>query len=395
MPRRTGGRLRALNRRNHDNAMNPDISMNAARGVLGLKPYEPGMPIEELQRKLGVANAVKLASNENPLGASPKVRQALVAAADSDLARYPDGSGFRLKQRLAALHGVDPSWITLGNGSNDILEFVARVWLGPGRAAMFSDHAFAVYPIVTQAQSAAAVIVPALGAETAMPFGHDLDGFRRALRDDIAVIFVANPNNPTGTWLSPDALSDFIAAVPASTIVVLDEAYWDYMDPELRVDSEALLRAHPNLVVTRTFSKAYGLASLRIGYGLSHPEVADLLNRVRQPFNNNALALLAAEAALDDPDFVAETVRLCKAEIARLTPELERRSLRVLPSQANFITEDFGRDAAPIHQGLLERGVIVRPTASYRMPTCLRVSLGTVAENDRFLAALDEVLASS
>ena len=375
--------------------MNPDNSKNALGGVLGLKPYEPGMPIEELQRKLGVPDAVKLASNENPLGASPKVAEALAAAAGGDLARYPDGSGFRLKKRLAELHGVDPSWITLGSGSNDILEFVARVWLGPGRASMFSAHAFAVYPIVTRAQSADAVVVPALGADSAMPYGHDLDGFRAALREDVTVVFVANPNNPTGTWLEPDALSTFIAAVPSSTIVVLDEAYWDYMDPALRVESEALLRAHPNLVVTRTFSKAYGLAGLRVGYGLSHPDVADLLNRVRQPFNNNSMALLAAEAALEDPAFVADTVTLCKDEIARLTPALEGRGLTVLPSQANFITVDFGRDAAPIHQGLLERGVIVRPTASYQMPNCLRVSLGTVAEDDRFLAALDEVLAAS
>lgn len=375
--------------------MSNPIQTYASPGVLGLKPYEPGMPIEELQRRLGVADAVKLASNENPLGASPKVAEALAAAVRGDLARYPDGSGFSLKRRLAALHGVDPSWITLGNGSNDILEFVARVWLGPGRKALFSAHAFAVYPIVTQAQSAQAVVAPALPPDADMPYGHDLDAFARLLGPDVAVVFIANPNNPTGTWLAPDRLADFIARVPESTIVVLDEAYWHYMDPALRVNAEALVRRHANLVVARTFSKAYGLAALRIGYAISQPGIADLLNRVRQPFNNNALALVAAQAALDDPDFVARSVALCRDEMQRLQKALAARGLSVLPSQANFLTVGFGRDAAPIHQGLLERGVIVRPMGSYGLPQHLRVTIGTPAENDRFLAALDEVLAGS
>lgn len=365
---------------------------NALDGVRKLAPYEPGMPVEELQRRLGVKNAVKLASNENPLGASPKVGAALEAAARGALARYPDGSGFRLKQKLAERHGVAPEQVTLGNGSNDILEFVSRVFLGPGRAAMFSQHAFAVYPIATQAQGAEAVVVPARAATDAMPYGHDLDAFARALRPDVSVVFVANPNNPTGTTLSPGEFDAFIEKVPPATLVVLDEAYWHYQQPELRPDVTALLKRYPNLIVARTFSKVYGLASLRVGYGLSHPQVADLLNRVRQPFNNNSMALLAAEIALDDEAFVSQSVALNHQQKQRLLPELKAMGLTVLPSQANFLAIGFGRDTAPIHQGLLERGVIVRPMKSYAMPQFLRLTIGTEAENSRFLAALKDVL---
>jgi histidinol-phosphate aminotransferase len=365
---------------------------NALAGVRALAPYEPGMPIEELQRRLGVANAVKLASNENPLGISPKVRAAVDAAARADnLARYPDGSGFKLKQKLAALHGVSPEQVTLGNGSNDILEFMARVFLGPGRAAMFSKHAFAVYPIATQAQSAEAIEVPALPATSAMPYGHDLAGFARLLRPDVSVIFIANPNNPTGTWLAADEIEAFIKKVPPATMIVLDEAYWHYQSPELRPPVEQWLKRYANLVIARTFSKIYGMASLRVGYGLSHASVADLMNRVRQPFNNNSLALLAAETALDDDEFVRRSVALNNEQKARLEKELKALKLTVLPSQANFLAVGFGRDAAPVHQGLLERGVIVRPMKSYAMPQFLRVTIGTAAENTRFLDALKEI----
>ncbi len=371
----------------------PAFLKNALAGVRALAPYEPGMPIEELQRRLGVADAVKLASNENPLGISPKVRAALAAAMAGHLERYPDGSGFRLKKKLSELHRIEPERITLGNGSNDILEFIARVFLGPGRAALFSQHAFAVYPIATQAQSAEAVVVPALPATAAQPYGHDLAGFARALRPDVTVIFIANPNNPTGTWLEPAALERYLASVPPHVVVVLDEAYWHYQEPATRPDARAWLERFPNLVMARTFSKIYGMASLRVGYALSHAGVADLLNRVRQPFNNNSLALLAGEVALDDHDFVRRSVELNTAQRARLERELKGLGLTVLPSQANFLAVGFGRDAAPVHQGLLERGVIVRPMKSYAMPQFLRVTVGLEAENTRFLAALKEVLA--
>ena len=374
----------------------PPFLANALAGVRKLAPYEPGMPLDELQRRLGVKDAIKLASNENPLGISPKVRAALESAAHRDnLALYPDGAGFRLKKKLAELHGIGQERITLGNGSNDILEFIARVFLGPGRAALFSRHAFAVYPIATQAQSAEAIVAPALPADSAMPYGHDLAAFERCLRPDVSVIFIANPNNPTGTWLQPEALEAFIRKVPPRVIVVLDEAYWHYQAPELRPDVRAWLDRYPNLVVARTFSKIYGLASLRVGYALSHASVADLMNRVRQPFNNNSLALLAGEVALDDDEFVRRSVELNTAQRERLARELKARKLTVLPSQANFLAVGFGRDAKPVHQGLLERGVIVRPMASYDLPQFLRVTVGTEAENTRFLKALEDVLAGA
>lgn len=371
-----------------------ELTRNALPGVLEIEAYSPGMPIEELQRRLGLADVIKLASNENPLGASPKVAAALARAAQENLALYPDGSGFRLKQKLAAYHDIGPECITLGNGSNDLLEFLSRIYAGPGRAVMFSDYAFAVYALAAQAQNAESVIVPAFPANHAMPYGHDLEGFAKRLkqRPDVSLVFIANPNNPTGTWNTPAEILGFLEQVPPHVIVALDEAYWDYQDPALRTDARPWLDRFPNLVVTRTFSKIYGIASLRAGYALSHPTVADLLNRVRQPFNNNSFALIAAEAALDDQDFVRRSIELNTVERARLNAELQRRGLSVLPSQANFITVGFGRDAKPIHQGLLERGVIVRPMGSYGLPAFLRVTVGTVAQNDRFLLALDEAL---
>ncbi|MBL6749404.1 MAG: histidinol-phosphate transaminase [Nevskia sp.] len=365
-----------------------------APGVLELHPYEPGMPVEELQRRLGVADAIKLASNENPMGPSPKVKAALAAAAQGNLALYPDDGGFRLKAKLAAQHGVTPDHITLCNGSNTLLDLIARVFLGPQHAAMYSQYAFAVYPLVTLAQNAPAIVVPALPPEHAMAYGDDLDGFLRLLRGDVAVIFIASPNNPTGTWVEAAAFERFLEQVPPHTVVVLDEAYHDYQDPALRIPSAALMRRHPNLMITRTFSKAHGIASMRVGYGVAHPRLTDLLHRVRQPFNNGTLALLAAEVSLDDPQHIAAAVALNNRERPRVTAALQALGLRVLPSQANFVTVGFGRNAAPIHQALLERGIIVRPMGSYAMPEFLRVSIGTVAENDRFLAALAQILAS-
>ncbi len=370
-----------------------DIHKKAISGVLSLEAYTPGMPIEELQRKLGVAEAVKLSSNENPLGMSPIARKAVAdAITGTDLARYPDGSGFRLKKKLAEMHNIAAERITLGNGSNDIIELLGRVYLGPGRKAMFSAHAFAVYSIIAQSQDAEMIVVPARPLNDAMPLGHDLNAFAAKLTPDVSLVFIANPNNPTGTWLQPGEIEAFLNKVPSDVIVALDEAYYEYMDPALAGNSRALLDKFPNLVVFRTFSKAYGLAGLRAGYALSSPEMADLLNRVRQPFNNNSLALLAAEIAIEDQAHVAKSVELNTREVARLSQELKALGLTVLPTQANFIAIGFGRDAKPVHQGLLERGVIVRPIASYDMPEFLRVSIGTERENDRFLAALKEIL---
>ncbi|HEY9544466.1 MAG TPA: histidinol-phosphate transaminase [Solimonas sp.] len=370
---------------------------NAAAGVLSLEAYSPGMPIDELQRRLGVSNAIKLASNENPLGASDKVKAALAAAIGREnLALYPDGSGHRLKQKIAAMHDIALDRITLGNGSNDIIELLGRVFLGPKRAALYSAHAFAVYSIITQAQDARAVVVPARAATDAQPYGHDLPAFARALaaNADVSLVFIANPNNPTGTVLQPREIEAFLTTTPSSVIVALDEAYFEYLDVALRPDMRAWLDRHPNLIVFRTFSKAYGLAGLRVGYSLSSAALADVLNRVRQPFNNNSLALLAAEVALDDQDYVQASVDLNGRERTRLIDTLQAMGLTVLPSQANFLAIGFGRDAKPIHQGLLEQGVIVRPLASYDLPQFLRVTVGTQAENDRFVQALKTVLKS-
>lgn len=371
------------------------LTRNALPGILGLEAYSPGMPIDELQRRLGLADVIKLASNENPLGMSPRARESLAATVvKGNLALYPDGSGYRLKQKIGQYHAIAPERITLGNGSNDLLEFLARIYAGPGRAVMFSDYAFAVYAIAAESQDAESVRVPAHPADHAMPYGHDLAGFARALsqRADVSLVFLANPNNPTGTWIAPADILAFLELVPPHVIVVLDEAYWDYQDITLRPDARPWLDRFMNLVVTRTFSKIYGIAGLRAGYALSHPVVADLLNRVRQPFNNNSLALLAAELALDDQDHVRQSVDLNTRERLRLDTALKGMGLKVLPSQANFVTVDFGRDARAIHQGLLERGIIVRPMASYAMPTFLRITVGTESQNSRFLKALTEIV---
>jgi histidinol-phosphate aminotransferase len=257
---------------------------------------------------------------------------------------------------------------------------------------MFSTHAFAVYPLIAQAQGARAIVVPARGADDAQPYGHDLGEFERALTPDVSLIFIANPNNPTGTWLESGQIERFVERVPGHVIVALDEAYYEYMDPALRGNSRALLERFPNLVVFRTFSKAYGLAGLRVGYALSSVQLADVLNRVRQPFNNNSLALLAAEIAVDDQAHVRRSVELNTHERARVAAELEALGLTVLPSQANFLAVGFGQDARPVHQQLLAKGVIVRPIASYGLPEFLRVTIGTQAENTRFLTALREAL---
>lgn len=368
--------------------MSSDFLALALPGVQELSPYVPGKPVDELARDLNLdpASIVKLASNENPLGASPK---ALAAIGDqlAELTRYPDGNGFALKQRLAARYRVQPDQITLGNGSNDILELVARAWLAPGLNAVFSEFAFAIYPIVTRAVGAEARVTPA------RDWGHDLPAMLQAIDSQTRVVFIANPNNPTGTWFGPDALAEFLAAVPGHVLVVLDEAYIEYAQGEGLPDGLDYLADYPNLLVSRTFSKAYGLASLRVGYGLSSPAVADVLNRVRQPFNVNSLALAAACAALDDVDYVERSRQLNEAGMRQLESGLRSLGLGWIPSRGNFLAVDLGRAAMPVYEGLLREGVIVRPVGGYGMPDHLRVSIGQPHENTRFLDALGKVLA--
>ncbi len=357
----------------------------ALTGVQQLVPYKPGKPIEELQRELGLSRVVKLASNENPLGPGKKALAAIQSVL-SELALYPDGSGFDLKQALAKKYGLDAGQITLGNGSNEILELVARAFLRPGLDVIFSQHAFAVYPLVTQAVGASAVVVPAVN------YGHDLAGMLASVTKNTRVIFIANPNNPTGTLLSQADVEAFIAALPDTVVCVLDEAYFEFVSRTEPVDSISWLKKYPNLIITRTFSKAYGLAGLRAGYSLSSPEIADILNRVRQPFNNNTLALVAAEAALGDEEHLNQTISVNAQGMQQLTAGFKTLGLEWIPSAGNFVSVDLRQPGQPIYEALLRKGVIVRPVGNYELPNHLRISIGTQAENEFFLQALADVL---
>ena len=366
--------------------MNAFLNLSAP-GIGELKPYIPGKPLSELERELGISHSIKLASNENPLGASPKVGEAIMRALP-EIARYPDGGGFALRQALSIHHAIDPACITLGNGSNDVLDMVARVFLAPGTQSLFSQYAFAVYPICSQAVGAELVVAPASA------YGHDLQAMHERITANTRVIWIANPNNPTGTWLRKDALYDFIRELPTKIILVLDEAYTEYVGEEAYPDGSQWLKEFPNLVVIRTFSKAYGLASLRVGYALSHPDIADLLNRVRQPFNVNSLAQVAALAALQDQSFIKRAVELNRQGMRQLIQGVEALGLSYIPSAGNFITVDMGRDASPLDQALLKSGCITRPLANYGMPNHLRFTIGHEAENARLLESLKMVLAA-
>jgi histidinol-phosphate aminotransferase len=358
----------------------------AVAGVQRLVPYKAGKPIEELERELGLTRIIKLASNENPLGPGKKALAAIQAALP-ELALYPDGSGFMLKQALAGKYELNESQITLGNGSNEILELVARAFLTPEHEAVFSQHAFAVYPIVTQAVGATAVVVPALN------YGHDLDAMLLAVTEKTRLVFIANPNNPTGTLLSQASLERFISALPDTCVCVLDEAYFEFVSCAEPINSIAWLKTHPNLLITRTFSKAYGLAGLRTGYGLSSPQLADILNRVRQPFNNNTLALVAAVAALSDDEHLQQTITVNAQGMRQLTDGFKVLGLEWVPSAGNFVLVDLKQPGLPVYEALLRKGVIVRPVGVYELPNHLRISIGTKAENQLFLEALTDILA--
>jgi histidinol-phosphate aminotransferase len=363
-----------------------DYATLAPEYVRSIAPYVPGKPISEVARELGIPESgiVKLASNENPRGPSPRVREAIVRALD-DLTRYPDGAGFELRHALAKRLGVEAGQIVLGNGSNDILELVSQAFLRPGDQVVYSQYSFAVYPLATQARGARGIVVPARA------YGHDLPAMRAAITPGTRLVFVANPNNPTGTWLPPAEVRTFVESVPREVIVVLDEAYNEYLEPADRADSIAWTRANPNLVVSRTFSKAYGLAGLRVGYGVMDTTIAEVLDRVRQPFNVNSLAQAAALAALEDEGYLAESHALNRAGMAQICAGLERLGVSYIPSHANFVCVHVG-DAAAVNARLLRAGVIVRPVAGYQMPEYLRVSIGTREDNERFLAALATAL---
>jgi histidinol-phosphate aminotransferase len=369
-----------------------DPASLVAPAVRHLAPYVPGKPIEELEREYGIRDSIKLASNENPLGPGPLALRA-IAAASEQVGLYPDGNGYTLKRALASKHGCALDAITLGNGSNDVLVMLAEAFLTPQTEAVYSQYAFAVYPIAVQATGAIARVAPALGATAKMPLGHDLSAMAALVSERTRLVFVANPNNPTGTSVEADELRDFVACLPRTTLVVIDEAYVEYVDDPRFPDTSRWLADHPNLVVTRTFSKAYGLAGLRVGYALSNPIVADALNRVRQPFNVNAVALAAARAALDDAEHLARSVTCNREGLAQIRQGLDALKLECLPSQGNFLLVDCARPALQIYDAMLRLGVIVRPVGNYGLPNQLRITVGTAAQNQRMLVALEQALA--
>jgi histidinol-phosphate aminotransferase len=373
----------------------------AREEIKSLRPYQPGKPVDELAREFGLnaSDIVKLASNENPIGPSSKAIAAMEKEA-RELTRYPDGNGFVLKQALCqklttATVLIKPENITLGNGSSDILDFIVECFVAKGDDVVFSQHAFAIYGLVTKIQGGECNVVPA------KDYGHDLDAMAAAISEKTRLVFVTNPNNPTGTWLTQNDIADFMAKVPDDVVVVIDEAYFEYVNEAEYCNGMTLLATYSNVVVTRTFSKAYGLAALRVGYGISSPEIADLMNRVRPPFNVNSFALAAAIASLNDVEYVAESKAVNDAGMRYLTQSFDALGLPYIPSVGNFISfeipimangKSVGINAAEVNEQLLAGGIIIRPIANYEMPSYLRVSIGTQSENETFIAKLTSIL---
>lgn len=358
---------------------------NVHPGIASLNPYQPGKPIDELARELGLDDIVKLASNENPRGPGERVQAAIRRELDT-LSRYPDGNGFVLKQALVNHLDVAPEQITLGNGSNDVLDLITRVAVEPGYEAVVSAHSFVVYRLAVTSAGGRLVEVPAQN------YGADLTAMADAVTDRTRVVFIANPNNPTGTWVGKAALTAFLESVPERVWVVLDEAYFEYADQPDYPDGISLLARYPNLIVTRTFSKIHGLAALRVGYSISTAAFADMLNRARQPFNVNSVGLAAAAAALSDQEFVTESAALNRQGLQQMTNGLTELGFEYIPSLGNFVAFDCGRSGPDVFNALLHKGVIVRPVAEYGLPRHIRVSVGMPEENARFLQAMTEVM---
>ena len=358
-----------------------DLKKLVNKGVDNLSPYEPGKPIEDLERDLGIKNAIKLASNENPIGPSPKVLQSIDAIL-KETHRYPDGNATSLKGCIAKKFNISVNQVTIGNGSNDIIEFIARSFLGPDDSAIYSKHAFAVYPLVIKAVGAKGIEVPA------KDFSHDLEAMLNAIEENTKLIFIANPNNPTGSFVEFEELLDFLEKVPENIIVLLDQAYFDYSSFETRDADFEILKKFPNLVMSRSFSKAYGLAGFRVGYSVSSEDIANYLNRVRQPFNANSLALYAAEKALEDDEYMNQCLRLNYEQKQVLYEGLISQGYEYLPSRGNFISFDCKKDSNESFTKLLHEGVIVRSLGVYKMPNFLRVSIGLPEENLLFLEKL-------
>ncbi len=368
----------------------PDFAALAASGLRDLSPYVPGKPMETLAREYGISDSIKLASNESPLGPPPAAVTAMRAAMD-DLALYPDGEGYALKQALAEKLGVDPAQITLGNGSNELLVLVAETFLDTSCTAVVDQHGFVIYALSVRATGATVNVAPSLPADRPQQaLGHDPNELWAAVDDKTRLLFIANPNNPTGTWLSHQQIRELLIALPGDIIVVLDEAYAEYVTDPDYADGLSLLDEFPQLLVTRTFSKIHGLAGLRIGYGISHPALAELLNRIRQPFNTNSLAQAAAIAALGDEDHVSRSREMNARGRDTLAAGLSKLGFQVIPSQGNFLLARIGTEASELYEHLLRAGIIVRPVANYGLPEYLRITVGLPEQNERLLVAAGE-----
>lgn len=364
------------------------IYVNEPRETIkGLSPYQPGKPISDLKREYGLSDVIKLASNENPLGPSPLA----INAIKQELTKtnfYPDGSGFDLKEKISELKNINTDQITLGNGSDDIFNFILRVFVSERDEVMVSEYGFAAYAIATR------VIGADLNVVSSKNWGHDLELMADSITERTKVIFIANPNNPTGTYNKNEEILSFLKKIPKHVVVVIDQAYHEYMlhEGDKYHDAAVYLNKFPNLIVTYTFSKAYGLAGLRIGYSLSSAETADLLNRVRLPFNVNSIGLIAATAALDDEEHIVNTVELNKRSLAFISEELSKLGLQYISLVGNFVTVDMGINAAPIYKAMLKRGVIVRPLSAYGLPGFLRISTGLSEQNHRCIEVLSNLI---
>jgi histidinol-phosphate aminotransferase len=368
--------------------MTTNFAELANPGIRNSIPYQPGKPIEEVERELGLTDIIKLASNENPLGPSPKA----LAAAQQALLKshlYPDGGCYAIKQALAKFLNVNANQLVLGNGSENTLEIIIKAYLNSDSNAIVSQYAFATIPIQIKAFGAKLITIPT------QQYRHDIQATIQACNNKTKIIFVVNPNNPTGTYTSTNEFNELLNAIPKDVLIVLDEAYSEYIDKSDYPNSLELLKQHPNLIISRTFSKIYGLAGLRIGYTISSPEIADILNRARLPFNLNLVASAAAIAALEDHHYVAQSIALNNQGREQLKNGLNKLNISFIPSVGNFITINAKRDGNEVYQALLHKGVIVRPLTSYGMPTHLRITIGTHEQNERFLQTLREVLSIS
>ncbi|HNV84899.1 MAG TPA: histidinol-phosphate transaminase [Arenimonas sp.] len=370
----------------------PDFQSLAQAGIQRLRAYDPGHDIVAMRKKYADLFFVELGSNENTYGPSPRAREVILDNLHA-LHRYPDPLGADLKKAIALKHSIKPEQILLGNGSHELLMMIAQVFAGPGTQVLASQYGFAVYALAAQCAGAELVIANALPADAEQSRGHDLHALSSAINEKTRVVYIANPNNPTGTWYSSQAFAEFIERVPANVLVVVDEAYLEFVTaPELQ-SALALSNAYQNLIVARTFSKAYGLAGLRVGYIVAHPECVAVMERVRESFNVNLLGLAAAEAALGDDAHVQWVLEKNAAERAWLIEQFQSRGLKCGPSQTNFILIDFQKDSADIEAKFVNSAVVLRPMRGYGLPSCLRVTVGNRDENRQLLKILDEVMA--